>query len=103
MKPALFTRVGWFYLPCSVAGAVLCLMAGALCATAFAAVDRHSHSASDTLYGVYPFFTATFLLLDWVARRLGEAPDDEPDPAPGDGGSGAARPGSLPMPGGAAR
>jgi hypothetical protein len=43
-------------------------------------VDRHSHSVSDTLYGIYPFFVATFLLLDWIARRLREMPNRLPDP-----------------------
>src|SRR5437667_226184 len=33
------------------------------------ALDPKSRSASDTLYGVYPFFVATFLLVDWLARR----------------------------------
>jgi len=80
MKTSLFTRVGWFYLPSSVVGCVLYLLAAGFCATVFVAVDRHSHSASDTLYGVYPFFAATFLLLDWIARRLSEAPNQLPDP-----------------------
>jgi peptidoglycan/LPS O-acetylase OafA/YrhL len=74
----LFVRVGWFYLPNSVVGGVLYLLAAFFCATVFIAVDRHSHSASDTLYGIYPFFVATFLLLDWVARRVVESPNHEP-------------------------
>jgi len=80
MKTSLFTRVGWFYLPCSIGGSVLCLLAFGFCATVFMAVDRHSHSVSDTLYGIYPFFVATFLLLDWIARRLSETPNQSPDP-----------------------
>jgi hypothetical protein len=32
-------------------------------------VDRHSHSVSDTLYGVFPFFVCCFLLVDWVGAR----------------------------------
>jgi hypothetical protein len=74
MKSPLFARVGWFYLPCSAPGALLYLLAAGFCATVFVAVDRRSHSVSDTLYGIYPFFAATFLLLDWIARRLAEAP-----------------------------
>jgi hypothetical protein len=31
--------------------------------------DR-SHAASDTLYGVFPYWGVTFLLWDWSARRL---------------------------------
>lgn len=74
MKPIWFTRVGWFYLPTSLAGLVLCLPAAMFCVTVFIAVDHHSHSASDTLYGIFPYFACTFLLVDWVARRAsGEA------------------------------
>ncbi len=76
MKTPSFVRAGWFYLPRSVGAGVLCLLAVAFCATVFIAVDRHSHSASDTLYGIYPYFVSTFLLLDWVARRWGESEGD---------------------------
>ena len=69
MKTNWFKRLGWFYVPVSVPGAVLYLLAVGFCVTVFTAVDRHSHSVSDTLYGVFPFFTCTFLLLDWIGRR----------------------------------
>jgi hypothetical protein len=69
MKANWFKRLGWFYVPVSIPGAVLCLLAVVFCITVFTAVDRHSRSASDTLYGVFPFFTCTFLLLDWIGRR----------------------------------
>ena len=74
MKTSLFVRVGWFYLPASIPAGALWLLALAFCITVFLAVDRHSHSGSDTLYGVYPYFLTTFLLVDWVARRLSEKP-----------------------------
>ena len=83
MKSSPFVRLGWFYLPASVAGWVLYLLAIAFCVTVFVAVDRHSHSVSDTLYGVYPFFLPTFLLVDWVARRTSEGRADHgPEPKP---------------------
>ena len=69
MKMNWFKRFGWFYVPVSVPGAMVCLMALLFCATVFMAIDRHSHSASDTLYGVFPFFVCTFLLVDWIAGR----------------------------------
>jgi hypothetical protein len=74
MKASSFVRVGWVYLPSSVAGFLLFAAAAAFCATVFRAVDRHSHSVSDTLYGVYPFFVTTFLLVDWIARRACGSP-----------------------------
>jgi amino acid permease len=69
MKTAWFKRCGWFYMPVSLAGYILCLLALVFCAQVFIAIDRHSHSASDTLYGVFPFYACTFLLFDWIARR----------------------------------
>ena len=69
MKTRWFSRFGWFYLPTSAIGAIVCVLAAIFCLTVFTAVDRHSHSASDTLYGVFPFFACTFLLLDWFGRR----------------------------------
>ena len=72
MKIAWFKRRGWFYLPSSTEG--IAIVAGALvfCANVFFAVDRKSHSLSDTLYGIYPFFVSTFFLLNWVARRTSD-------------------------------
>jgi len=69
MKTAWFKRVGWFYLPVSLPGGVITLASLAFCAQVFMAVGRHSHSASDTLYGVFPFFACAFLLLDWIAGK----------------------------------
>lgn len=69
MKRKLFRQAGWFYVPISVLGWVMVAAAIGFCATVFVAVDRHSHSVSDTLYGVFPFLVCTFLLLEWVGRR----------------------------------
>ena len=72
MKTIWFKRFGWFYVPVSIPGGVVCLLAALFCFTVFRAVDNHSHSASDTLYGVFPFFVSTFLLLDWIGSRASE-------------------------------
>jgi hypothetical protein len=72
MKTVWFKRVGWLYLPVSVQGAVITLMALVFCVQVFLAIDRHSHSASDTLYGVFPYFVCAFLLFDWIAERTSE-------------------------------
>ena len=69
MKNVWFKRVGWFYLPVSAPGVAIALAAAAFCAQVFVAVDRHSHSVSDMLYGIFPFFTSAFLLFDWIASR----------------------------------
>ncbi len=75
MKAKWFTRLGWFYVPASPIGIVLWASAPMFCLTVFMAVDRQSHSVSDTLYGIFPFFACTFLLLDWVARRTSGEPN----------------------------
>ena len=69
MKNAWFKRIGWLYLPVSIPGGMIALAVLAFCVQVFIAVDRHSHSASDTLYGVFPFIACAFLLFDWVAGR----------------------------------
>jgi Na+/glutamate symporter len=69
MKTQWFKRFGWFYVPVSVSGGFVCLLAALFCLTVFKAVDRHSHSASDTLYGVFPFFVCVFLMVDWIGGR----------------------------------
>jgi hypothetical protein len=62
----------------SVPGAIVTVGALAFCVQVFLAVDRHSHSVSDTLYGVYPFIIPTLLLLDWVASRTCEGESRRP-------------------------
>jgi len=69
MKTPWFKRFGWLYLPASVSGAIIALATVAFCVQVFVVVDHKSHSASDTLYGVLPFFACAFLLFDWIAAR----------------------------------
>ena len=69
MKNAWFKRISWFHLPVSIPGAIITLLALAFCVQVFLAVDRHSHSVSDTLYGIFPYFACAFLLHDWIASR----------------------------------
>jgi len=72
MKSAWFKRVGWFYLPISVPGGIVTVVALAFCAQTFFAVDRHSHSVSDMFCGVFPYFSCAFLLFDWIAGRTSD-------------------------------
>jgi hypothetical protein len=69
MDKGWFKRLGWFYRPASWQGAVLVILALLFCAQVFRAADRHSHSVSDTLYGIFPDFACCFLLLNWVAAN----------------------------------
>jgi hypothetical protein len=60
------------YRDVAPAALLLAVPAAIFAATCFIAIDRHSHSVSDTLYGIYPFLGTTFLLWDWLVRRLAE-------------------------------
>ncbi len=69
MRTPWFKRWGWFYLPVSLPGVVITLAMLAFCVQVFLAIDRKSHSATDTLYDIFPFFACAFLLFDWIAGR----------------------------------
>ena len=64
-----FAPWGWIFRPTSVEGVLLVLLALAFCAQVFVAVDRHSHSVTDTLYGIFPFVVPALMVLNWVAGK----------------------------------
>ena len=69
-----FKPWGWIYRPTSVQGFLLVAMAAIFCAQVFFAIDRNSHSVSDTLYGIFPFFVPCLMLLNWVASKTSGPP-----------------------------
>ncbi|MBS1493193.1 MAG: hypothetical protein JST55_06770 [Bacteroidetes bacterium] len=64
-----FKKVGIIFIPTSIVGVILYLLTLVFCATVFTAIDRHSHSNSDTLYGIFPFFVSAFTILYWIAAN----------------------------------
>lgn len=66
-----FKPFGILFLPDSVIGWLITLAVLVFCAQVFWFVDIHSHSVSDTLYGVFPFWTPALLVLAWIADRTG--------------------------------
>ena len=74
MKPGWFKSWGWIYRPNSWQGVLIVLLTLAFCVQVFFAVDRNSHSVSDTLYGIFPYVVPAFMLLNWVATKTS---DDE--------------------------
>jgi hypothetical protein len=66
-----FKPAGIFFVPRSAAGWLSFVLALAFCAQVFWFVDTHSQSVSDTLYGVFPFWAPTLLILAWIADRTG--------------------------------
>jgi hypothetical protein len=69
MNHLWFRRWGWIYRPMSWQGWALLAVTIIFCVQAFIAIDRHSHSASDTLYGVFPYFVPAFSILGWIASH----------------------------------
>ena len=59
-----FAPWGWSYRPVSLPGFALVALA----------VDRHSHSVSDTLYGLFPFIVPSLIVLNWVASKTSAMP-----------------------------
>jgi hypothetical protein len=75
-----FRPAGPLFMPASALGWLLSSAALAFCVQVFWAIDRHSHSVTDTLYGIFPFWVPTMLVLAWVADRTGGRPCDWPKP-----------------------
>ncbi|HEX4001598.1 MAG TPA: hypothetical protein VHX36_03065 [Candidatus Acidoferrales bacterium] len=69
MHTPWFKQWGWIDRPVSWQGWAAVAIAATFCAQVFVAVDRHSHSASDTLYGIFPYVIPAAMLLNWVASR----------------------------------
>jgi len=69
MKPIWFKPWGWIYRPLSWQGMVIVLLVLIFCVQVFLTVDRHSHSVSDTLYGIFPYIIPALMLLNWVASK----------------------------------
>jgi hypothetical protein len=69
METNWFKKTGLVYLPVSVIGVIMYLLTIGFCVTVFTAVDRHSHSNTDTLYGIFPYFVSAFTILFWIASN----------------------------------
>ncbi len=69
MKTNWFKKEGWVYLPTSIPGILLSILVIAFCVITFIGVDRNSHSASDTLYGIFPYYVAIFVVFFWIAKN----------------------------------
>lgn len=69
------SRGKWFvkrrgsYYPCSWQGWASYVPFVIYLVTVFIAVDRHAHSVSDTLFGLFPQWVAAAVVMTWVASR----------------------------------
>jgi len=73
MNRAWFRRCGWFYRPVALPGWIVVALALIFCVNVFVAIDRHSHSASDTLYGIFPYFVCALVIVGWIASRTNKS------------------------------
>ena len=69
MARAWFVPWGWIHRPASWPGYLAVLLTATFCVQVFIAIDRHSHSASDTLYGIFPCVVPVLILLEWLASK----------------------------------
>jgi hypothetical protein len=69
MKNPWFREWGWIYYPSAWQGFVLVLLVLVFCIQVFLAVDSHSHSVSDTFYGIFPYIVPSLLVLNWIASK----------------------------------
>lgn len=72
MKYNWFKKFGWVYLPVNIPGFLVAAVFLAFCLQVFVVIDRHSHSVSDTLYGVFPYIAPAFLLYLWVGSETSD-------------------------------
>ena len=77
MKSKWFKPWGWIYHPSSWQGIVIVVLVLAFCVQVFFAVDRQSHSVSDTLYGIFPYVVPALMVLNWVASKTSYAKQDD--------------------------
>lgn len=69
MKNKWFKEFGFLYYPVSWQGVLITLILLAFCINIFIFVDSQSHSASDTLYGIFPYIIPAFLLFVWIGAK----------------------------------
>ena len=67
-----FKPLGWIYRPIKWQGYVLLIVCISFCVQIFLAIDRHSHSASDTLFGIFPYVICSLGILNWIASKTSD-------------------------------
>ena len=72
MNSVWFKPWGWIYRPVAWQGILVVLLTLAFCAQVFIAIDRHSHSVSDTFYGIFPYIVPSLMILNWIASKTSD-------------------------------
>lgn len=71
MNRAWFRPCGWIYRPVRWPGVMILALLLIYCGQLFIVVDRNSHSGSDTVYGILPYWIPAFLIYLWIAAKSG--------------------------------
>jgi len=66
---AWFKKVRGSYLPCSWQGWVMYIPYVYFLIISFLAVDKNSHSVSDTLIGIFPYWISASVVMTWIAKQ----------------------------------
>ena len=69
MKKPWFREWGWLYLPVSPGGVIVSLLLLAFLIHIFMFVDSRSHSVSDTLNRIFPYWVPAILLWLWIGSK----------------------------------
>ncbi len=69
MKKSWFRPFGWIYLPISVEGWTVLIFVFLFCVNVFVAVDAKSHSVSDTLLGIFPYWAPALGIYLWIGSK----------------------------------
>jgi len=69
MKKIWFKKWGWIFRPVSWQGTLITALLVLFLIQVFMAVDRNSHSVSDTLYGIFPFWVPSILSWLWIGLQ----------------------------------
>lgn len=63
----LFKKRGWIYVPVHILGWMVTIVISLIAMFFFLAIDKHSHSASDTLIGFLPYGTSLAAIYFFIA------------------------------------
>ncbi len=69
MKQIWFKKLGWVYVPASIMGVLVTLLAIAFMVPVVLAANRTAHSVTDELYEIFIFATCTAFWWKWVAEK----------------------------------
>jgi hypothetical protein len=72
MKQVWFKKTGWVYIPVSLWGAIVTLLAIAFMIPVVMAANRNGHSVTDELYEIFVYATCTAFWWKWVAEKTSE-------------------------------